>query len=197
MWCGSRPEAAASPSRLRPSAAPRTAALPLVGGGMAWGCGGLWAPAPPAGPLWGPPPPLRGYFGFGNVVGCASLLEGCAWASNSARCARFGGRKASPQYSSLLRCSWCGLLRSRPLVPRPFGPSGALAARALRLSCAPRFAAGARPSLWGSAGARLVSISSPSRPCRGIPAVIAAHWLRLARCARFWGRCAPPCVKLR
>lgn len=95
MWCGSRPNRRPAPSRLRPSAAPRTAALPLVGGGMARGRGGFWAPAPPGGRFFAPRPPLRGFFGFGNVVGCALVLRGCAWASISARFARFGGRYAS------------------------------------------------------------------------------------------------------
>ena len=191
MWCGSRPEAAASPSRLRPLGAPRTAALPLVGGGMSWGRGGLWAPAPPAGPLWGPPPPLRGCCGSVNVVGCAWVSRGCAWASISARTARFGGRCASPQYSLLLRCSWCELPSVRPLVPRPFGPSGALAARALRLSCAPRFAAGARPALWGSAGARLFQSPRP----RGLAGEFLLPSLRIGcdwRAARAFGAATRP-----
>ena len=99
---------------------------------------------------------------------------------------------AYPPRSPFLGNSWCGLPRLCPLVPRPFGPSGAPAARALRLSCAPRFAAGARPSLWGSAGARLRSISllfgcAFASCChRCAPVSISA------RCARFGGRDAPP-----
>ena len=84
------------------------------------------------------------------------------------------------------RC--CGLPSLRPLVPRPFGSSGALAARALRLSCAPRFAAGARPALWGSAGGRLPSISLPFGPCWGIPFASGCA-SRLPAC---WG--LPGCV---
>lgn len=96
MWCGSIPNRRPAPPRLRPSAAPRSAALPLVGGGVSRVRGGISAPAPPAGRLSAPRPPLRGYFGAVNVVGSALVLKGCALVSISARCARFWGPLRAP-----------------------------------------------------------------------------------------------------
>ena len=119
MWCGSSPNRRPAPSRLRPSAAPRTAALPLVGGGMArW----LLGPRAPWGAVFRPPAAASGVFRFYEcgglrfgVLPLTQLMWASRFASSCSASLRAVGRSGRAGTALVLRsslrcgCSSCAL----------------------------------------------------------------------------------------